>query len=142
VKATLLVLLPLLLVGCHRSATVSVPVVRPEPAQAAVIRTHTLAILSLDEATRLAGQTQRYRVRLASLVDVVGQHAVYDVEAPAGALASVWLPAAEFTHKPGAEMMVEATLVVVKHAEHLMLAEERFQGSTELRLNNAVVVVD
>jgi hypothetical protein len=139
-----LVVLPLLLMlaGCSRTTPPGTPAVYRDPAQAVVIRTHRLASLSLDEATRLAGRTQRYRVRLASMVDVVGQHAVYDVEAPAGALASVWLPAVQFTYKPGAEMMVEATLVVVSHDEDVTPAGEKFEGFTELRLTNAVAVVD
>ena len=39
-------------------------------------------------------------------------------------------------------MMVEATLVVVSHDKHVMPAGEKFEGFTELRLTNVVVVVD
>jgi hypothetical protein len=39
-------------------------------------------------------------------------------------------------------MVVEATLVVVQHGDHVTPAGQRFAGFTELRLTDAVVVAE
>jgi hypothetical protein len=63
------------------------------------------------------------------------------VEALAGLLATVWL-SARSEHEVGAEMVVEATLVVVQHGEWVAPTGVRFKGFTELRLLPAVVVAE
>jgi hypothetical protein len=79
VKATLFVLLPLLLAGCQRSPTLSVPAV--DPAREPFVLTHDLGRLSRDEAQRQAGRQGRYRVRLATPGDALGDYTVFEADA-------------------------------------------------------------
>jgi hypothetical protein len=141
-KAIALVVLPLLLGGCsRREPTVNVPAARPDPPHTEVHRTYNLATLSIDQAQRLAGRRHTYHVRLTSLGTEAGDRVAYEVEGLAGALATVWLHRGR-EYNVGSDMLVEATLVVHKHAEDVSPAGEKFPGFTELRLADARVGVE
>jgi hypothetical protein len=58
-----------------------------------------------------------------------------------GLLGTVWLLRGT-EQEVGAEMVVDATLVVIHHAEWVAPTGERFEGFTELRLTSAEVVAE
>jgi hypothetical protein len=69
----------------------------------------------------------------------VGNRTVFEAEASAGLLGTVWLPRGT-EYEVGAEMVVDATLVVIHHEEWVAPTGERFEGFAKLRLADAVVV--
>jgi hypothetical protein len=101
----------------------------------AVDRAYVLAELTPWEAARLEGRRARFLAEPDSLPEFVGRSTAFDVTAPEGLHASVFLFGCH-DELPGT-MIVEATLAIVEQPAWVAPDGTRFDGFTEWRLLDA-----
>jgi hypothetical protein len=108
------------------------PADRPDADQQVV---YVMDTLPPDEAIRLQGRRERFRVRLDSAVSLVRGYSVAEVVvAGADDLGTVWMQPGESLDDV---LEVEARLVVVRHRPVVGANGTLFDGFTELRLVDA-----